>query len=215
MRDPIHILLADPHPLIRIGLRTLLTPLPQIELIGVVADGYAAQRHCQEYRPDLLLLDPALPGPPDAEIMTVIQTDCPAIRVLILTTHADDTTVRSLLTAGVAGYLLKDEAPEVLVQAIERVAQGGTWFSQTIAARMVAWTTSPPAAVHGLERPTVRELQILRGVARGWTNACIAHELGVSERTVRQHLEKLFMRLEVSNRTEAVMVAQQRGLLEP
>ena len=209
--EPGHILLADPHPLVCIGFRALLASSRQFKLLDVVTAGDTVQQHCREYQPNLLLLDPALPGPSTVEIITAVQTHCPTTRVLILTSCDDEATVRSLLAAGIAGYLLKDEAPEVLMQALERVAQGGTWFSQAIMAHLVHG--QPDGMDHtAVTELTRREQQILCLLGYGWNNARIATELQLAEQTVRNYTRQIYSKLGVHSRAEAIIWVRERGI---
>ncbi len=213
MSHPIRVLLADDHPLICVGIRAVLAATPTIELVGETTDGCMTQQMCQELQPTVLLLALDLPGPPTMEIVAFVQTHCPATQVLVLRPDRDRANAQQLLSAGVAGCVLKTDVPTMLVSAIHAVAQGGTWFSQTALIELARGQGDKPSPA-APSTPTERERQVLRGVAHGWTNARIAQELGISERTVRQHLEKLFMRLEVDNRISAVIAAQQQGWLE-
>ncbi len=213
MSTPIRVLLADDHPLICTGIRTVLASTSTIALVGVAVDGQATQQRCLELQPDILLLDLGMPGPPAPATVAFVQDHCPHTHVLVLSAHSDYANAHQMLRTGVAGYVLKDEMPAVLIQAIHAVAQGDTWFSQAIMTHLVRGQRGEQVSAI-LNTPTERERQVLSGVAQGWTNARIAHELGISERTVRQHLEKVFARLEVDNRTAAVIAAQQQGWLE-
>lgn len=130
MSTPITVLLADDHPLICIGIRTVLASAPCIALVSEVTDGHAAQRLCQELQPDVLLLDCSLPGSAAAETVTFVQTHCPATRILVLSDHSDSANVQPLLSAGVAGCVLKTEVPAMLIQAIRVVTQGGTGLAR-------------------------------------------------------------------------------------
>ena len=156
----------------------------------------------RELAPDVVLLDLHMPGPPPGATVAHLREQCPATRVLVLTAHDDDAYVRGLLAAGVAGYVLKDEVPEILLQAIRAVAQGGTWFSQAIAAKL-AHAVSRGAA--GPPRFTEREEELLRAIDQGWDNAQIAETLHLSEQTVRNYLSRLYAKLDVRSRAEAIL----------
>lgn len=207
MRPPSRGVLADPHPVTCMGLRTLLATIP-ITLVGAAADGDAAQRLCQDYHPDLLLFDPTLPGPPATEVITLLHTHCPQTQVLVLTAHNDAITVRALLAAGVAGYVLKSEPLEVIVKAIRRVVQGGTWWSPAIVEQMIHRQQEQGTGV----TLTAREQQIVALLARGWDHTRIADDLQLAVQTVRNYTHRLYTKLGVHSRAEVVVWARERGI---
>lgn len=199
---PIRVLLADDHPLVRAGLRATVVTAPDIALVGEATTGDEARRLCQDLAPDVILLDLHMPGPPPVATVAYLREHCPTTRVLILTAHDDDAYVQGLLAAGVAGYVLKDEVPETLLHAIRGVAQGGTWFSQAIAtklARAVAHRTN------GTPDFSEREQELLRALEQGWDNAHIAASLYLSEQTVRNYLSRLYAKLGVRSRADAII----------
>ena len=199
---PIRVLLADDHPLVRAGLRATVASARDIAIVGEATTGDEAQRLCRELAPDIVLLDLHMPGPPPGATAAYLREHCPTTRVLILTAHDDDAYVRGLLAAGVAGYMLKDEVPEILLQAIRAVAQGGTWFSQAIAAKL-AHAVSRSAS--DTPRFTEREEELLRAIDQGWDNAHIADMLHLSEQTVRNYLSRLYAKLDVRTRADAII----------
>ena len=205
---PIRVVLADDHPLIRAGLRASLTPEVDIALVSEATNGHDAQRLCREHRPDVLLLDLQMPGPPAAETVITVQQYCPAARVLMLTAHNEAVYVRGLVAAGVAGYVLKDEAPELLVDALRSVARGGTWFSRPVLTKLVQ-----PQAPGSPPQPSLtrRERQVLPLLAQGWDNGEIAATLNLTEQTVRNYVSRLYAKLAVSSRAQAIAWAQRHG----
>lgn len=206
MIEPCRILLADDHPLIRSGLRVRLEAEPDLAVVGEAADGAQAQQFCQELRPDVLVLDLNMPGPSSSAIVAYVREHCPELAVLVLTAFDDDAYVRAMLAAGVAGYVLKDEAPDALVDAVRSVAHGGTWFSRAV----VTTLAHPPAGADlGLSR---REWELLGLLVQGWDNARMAAELALGEQTVRNYLSRLYSKLGVQTRAAAMVWAHERGI---
>src|SRR5215216_4914736 len=183
MRNPIRVLLADDHPFVRAGLRATLETEPDVLVVGEVADGDEAQRQCQALRPDVLVLDLNMPGSPATATVASVRELSPPVRVVVLTGY-EDAYVSDLIAAGVGGYVLKDEAPEALVQAVRSVVGGGTWLSQPVVAQLVRRCAGP--APTG-PRLTEREGQLLRLIARGWDNARIGAEVNLTQHTVRNY----------------------------
>lgn len=204
MPEPIRVVLADDHPLIRSGLRARLEAEPDLAVVGEAADGEEAQQRCRSVEAEVLVLDLNMPGPPPTATMAFVQAHCPELRVLVLTAHGDDAYVRGMLAAGVAGYVLKDEAPDALVDAIRSVAHGGTWFSRSVVE--VLMQPDRPVTLGGLAL-THRERELLRLLARGWDNARISRELDLGEQTVRNYLSRLYGKLGVKTRAEAIVWA--------
>jgi len=203
----IRVLLADDHPLVRSGIRATLSSEDHIEVIGEATNGAEVQSFCHELRPDLLLLDLSMPGPSPLETISCVRQLSPETRVLVLTAYDDDAYVRSIINVGVDGYLLKDEATEALIQAVTSVAQGGTWFSRTVMQKFVE-------AKHNLEIDTdftPRELELLAGIAHGWDNRRIAQEFDLAEQTVRNYISRIYEKLGVRSRAEAVVWARKNG----
>jgi len=211
----IRVVLADDHPVVRTGIRTFLEQAADIEVLAEAEDGKAALRLAEELEPDVLLLDMELPGITGVEVTRRLQAAGSLVRVLALSAYDDEQYVFGLLDAGAAGYLLKDEALAAIVAAVRGVARGeGGWFSRQVAAKVAVWVRGERAAPPGVARLTEREVEVLRLLARGRSNARIAQELAVSERTVKFHVENLLGKLGVGNRTEAVVEGIRRGWLK-
>lgn len=214
MIAPIRVLLADDHPLIRSGISTMLSTYSDIiELVGEATNAHEAHfMTCDpDFRPDVLLLDLNMPGPSPLETIAIIREKCPNVKVIVLTGHSEDAYVRALVGFGIEGYIFKDEATEVIIQAIHTVVSGGTWFSQSVVTKLMRWKTSTSRQNAGLSL-TNRELDILQLVVRGYTDQKISQELGIADRTVRYNLQVIYTKLEVKTRIEAAVKAVQLKL---
>ena len=154
-----------------------------------------------------------MPGPPAAETVAYLCEHCSQTKIVVLTAYRNDNYVRGV-AGNIEGYVLKDEAPEVVVEAIRTVMQGGVWFSKPIVEKL-SRLASGKALLDEKSALTKRELEVLKLVAEGYTNIQIGETLSISERTVRFHMEKILAKLGVSNRTQTVAVATQRGWIEP
>jgi DNA-binding NarL/FixJ family response regulator len=203
-QERIRVLLADDHPLVRAGIRSVLTAEEDIALVGEAVDGDQVQRLCQELEPDILLLDLNMPGPSPFETVAYLRQHCPRVKVLVLTAYDDDAYVRGLTAAGVAGYLLKDEVPETVVRAIRVAVQGKSWFSQPVVEKLVRLKTEEAIL-------TDRERQILSLIAQGRNNSQIAIELDLAEQTVRNYVSRIYVKLNLDSRVQAVVWARERG----
>jgi len=211
MLEPIRVLISDDHPFIREGIRATLNMTRDIVPVGEAIDGYETQRLCQELRPDVVLLDLSMPGPSAFVTVTQLRTISPQTRVLVLSAYDDDAHIRGMLSAGVAGYVLKDEAPDVVTQAIRIAMQGGSWFSQPILDKLAQRESEAPLELTGPPL-TARELENLRLVVANKTNQEIAITLTISEKTVEKHLKNVFRKLGVTTRLEAALRARDLGL---
>ncbi len=209
----IKVLLADDHPVVRAGILGVLAESQDIEVVAETDNGQEALRLIEEIRPDIVLLDCRLPGALNGiEVAEQIRKMSNSPRVVALSAFDDHKLVNGMLQAHVAGYVLKQEALERVVETIRTVAHGGQWFSASVAAKIAHWTQDAPTEEGEL---TERERQALQLLARGYTNAQIAEAMVITERTARFHLENILTKLGVSNRTEAVVIAMQRGWIDP
>ena len=209
MSESIRVLIADDHPLIRSGLCTALQTEPDIVVAGEASDGDEVQRQCAGLQPDVLVLDLNMDGPPAVATLASVRELCPRTRVLILSAYDDDVYVRGVVLAGAVGYVLKDEAPEALVQAVRTVAQGGTWFSRSLVENLVLHAEHDQSDAPPL---TERESQIIQLIAQGWGNARIAEELCLSEQTIRNYVSRLYGKIGVQTRAEAVVWGRDHGV---
>jgi DNA-binding NarL/FixJ family response regulator len=204
----IRVLIADDHPVVRSGLAGMLGVEPDVEVVGEAADGGAAVELARSLAPDLVLMDLRMPVLDGAAATARITEELPDVRVLVLTTYETDGDILRAVEAGATGYLLKDTPREQLVAGVRAAARGEPALSPSVARRMVQQLRGGEA-----ERLTPREVEVLRGVARGLSNAAIGRELYITEATVKTHLLRVFAKLGVDDRTRAVTVAIERGLL--
>ena len=206
----IRVLLADDHVTTREGLRRLLDEDAAVEVIGVAGDGEETVRLARELRPDILLLDISMPLLNGVEVARALETALPETRIVVLTGYSDsEEYARALLRLGVKGYLSKTAAVEEVIGALRSVHAGHTHMEPAVSALLASSAEQPGPE----ERPTPRELDVLRLVAKGYGNAAIAKELFIVERTVEFHVTNLLGKLQASSRTEAVYLARQRKWL--
>jgi DNA-binding NarL/FixJ family response regulator len=212
----IRVLLADDQPLVRTGLRMILSTEPDLEVVAEAADGRAAIDACTELAPDVVLMDVRMPGVDGIEATRAVTALDDPPRVLVLTTFDLDEVVYDALRAGASGFLLKDAPEERLVTAIRVVAEGGSLFAPSVTRRLIEeFAQRAPRSSVDLSALTEREQEVLRLVARGLSNAEIAAELWVSENTVKTHVARLLMKLGVRDRVQAVVAAYESGVVRP
>jgi DNA-binding NarL/FixJ family response regulator len=214
------VLIVDDQSLVRAGFRMILESEPEIEVVGEAADGLTAVLAARETEPDVILMDVRMPNVDGLEATRrLLEGKERGPRILILTTFDLDEYVYEALRAGASGFLLKDTPPEQLVEAIRVVAGGDALLSPVVTRRVIAeFVRRPPAAARppapGLDELTARELEILRLVARGLSNAEIAAEAFVSETTVKTHVARILMKLRVRDRVQAVVYAYEHGIVQ-
>jgi DNA-binding NarL/FixJ family response regulator len=215
----IRVLVADDQQLLRAGLRMVLKPQPDLELVGEAADGEQAVALARRVKPDVAVMDIRMPGIDGIEATRRLLAHPEPPRVLVLTTFGEDEYVYEALRAGASGFLLKDAPPEELVTAIRAVARGDALLGPAVTRRVIeAFVRSrppPPATAGIVERLTARELEVLMLVARGLSNAEIAEQLVVSEATVKTHVARLLNKLDLPDRVHAVVFAYESGLVHP
>ena len=209
--SPIHVLLVDDHPVVRKGICGLLEKAGDIEIVGEASTGAEALHLSAEVQPDVLLLDMELPDIQGTLVAQQIRQLYPDVKILALSAHDDAFYVRGLLELGAAGYLMKEEAPEVIVEAVRGVGRGDKgWVSRRIAAQIADWVQVGKPVEMNL---TLREQEVLRLVVEGKTNQAIAAELGISEKTVEKYMGEIFTKLNVTSRVEAAVYAVREGLV--
>lgn len=205
--DVVRVLVADDHPVVRAGIVGLLAGEPDLEVVGEAGDGEQALALTGTVRPDVVLMDLRMPVLDGAGATERILARHPGVRVVVLTTYETDADILRAVEAGATGYLLKDTPRDDLVAAVRAAARGETVLAPSVARRLVTQVRRPD------ERLTPRELEVLAGVARGGSNAQIGAELFIAEATVKTHLLRIFAKLGVDDRTRAVTVALERGIL--
>jgi len=211
MMSPTRVLLVDDHPVVRAGIRNLLEKAPDIVVVGEADNGGDALRLAIDLSPDVMLLDMEMPGMNGNEVAQQLQASGSKVRVLALSAHDDRQYIQELLTNGASGYLVKEEVPETIIEAVRGVSRGEQgWVSRRVAAQMTSWMREEPDAKMGL---TGREIQVLTAVVAGKTNQEIGLALGISEKTVEKHLEGVFTKLRVASRVEAAVLAVREGLV--
>lgn len=210
--DTIRILIAEDHPIVREGLRTLITSEPGMELVGEAADGVEAVDQARALHPDVILMDLMMPRKSGLEAITEIKAFQPEAPILVLTSFAEEDKVFPAIRAGALGYLLKDSSPEQLLRAIRDVHRGEPSLHPTIALKMIRELDRPSDQERSESPLTVREVEVLRLVAQGLTNQEIADRLIVSEWTVRTHVRNILGKLHLANRTQATLYALREGL---
>lgn len=209
--EPIRVMLADDHVLVREGTRRLLEAEPDIEVIAEAGDGISAVEQAVASEPDVLIIDVAMPGQSGIEATRQIKQVLPKVAVLALTAYDDDQYVLALLNAGAAGFLLKDVRGQELVTAVRSVHRGEAVLQPAIAVRALRQAVSHRSPTVSMPPLSDREMEVLREAARGLPNKDIARRLNLSVRTIHTHLGNIFAKLGVGSRTEAVLLALRRG----
>ena len=208
MSGRLRLLICDDHPVVRAGLRGMLSRQPDLEVVGEAENGVAAVDLAASLHPDVVLMDLRMPVMDGVAATGRIRSELPGTRVLVLTTYESDADVLKALQAGATGYLLKDAPSEDLFSAIRAAAGGESALSLAVASRLVRRTLTSPEETLGS-----RELEVLELVARGVSNKEIAKRLWIGETTVKSHLTQVYQKLGVPDRAAAVAEAMRRGIL--
>ena len=214
------VLIVDDQALVRAGFRMILEAEEDMEVVGEAADGREAVDEARRLRPDVVLMDVRMPEVDGIEATRRLLGDAADTKVVMLTTFDMDEYVYDALRAGASGFLLKDVPPEQLVAGIRAVASGDALLAPSVTRRVIEeFVRRPPASVRTLPAKlddlTARELEVLKLIARGFSNAEIATELFVSETTVKTHVAHVLMKLDLRDRVQAVVLAYESGLIEP
>ncbi len=211
----IRILIADDHGVLRAGLRSLLNAEADLEVVGEAGDGQEALRQVAALQPEVLLLDINMPGLSGIEVLAVVRRDYPAVAVLVLTVHEDETLLQEAIRVGAAGYIIKRAVESELINAIHSVARGDLYvhpaMTRGLLKEVAGARETVPAAIKLLTR---REIEVLRLIAQGYTNRQIAETLCLSVRTVESHRANVMGKLGLSSRVELVQYAMEHNLLE-
>ena len=214
----IRVLICDDQTVVREGLAAILGTDPEIEIRGLASNGREALDLVQEAKPDVVLMDLKMPVMNGVQATQHLRRSHPEVRVLVLTTYAEDQWVLDAVRAGAAGYLLKDTRRDALIDAVKGTVEGKTYLDPAIAGKLTRQVSSGPALAPSSERFlaefTEREQEVLGLLAQGFTNPEIADRLHLARGTVRNYVSGILQKLGVSDRTQAAVVAVQRGLLE-
>jgi DNA-binding NarL/FixJ family response regulator len=206
-------MIVDDHPVVRRGLRAFLETQPGLQVVGEAGDGKEALRVVATSEPDVVLLDLHLPDGSGSELIPQIRKWNRAIKVLVLTGFAARHEVVPAIRAGADGYLLKDTDPDQLAEAIRELAEGRTVYAQEAAAALSAYVSGGDPR-ESLASLTSREREVLSGLGQGWSNARLAEELFVSEKTIKTHVSAVLRKLGLNDRTQAALFAVKSGLGE-
>jgi DNA-binding NarL/FixJ family response regulator len=213
--ETLRILVAEDHPLFRKGMISLLSSVPEFEVIGEAATGEEAVVRAAQLQPDVILMDLQMPQVNGIEATRRILQESPSVRILVVTLFEDEDSVFMALRAGARGYVLKDADEEDVVHAIRAVGKGEAIFSPAVASRVLAYfAASPPGGAPPQAFPTLteREREILNLIAQGHPNPSIARHLSLSTKTVGNYVSNIFTKLRVADRTQAIIRAREAGL---
>ncbi len=212
---PLKILVTDDHGVIRAGLRALLMNTAEIQVVGEAADGSEAIRLTETLRPDIVIMDLSMTEMGGIEATRRIKETNPDVRILILTIHEDDSLLKEALRAGASGYIIKRAVESDLINAIHVLARGDMYIHPSMTRALLRDIAPTPAPDVDIEALTPREVEVLRMLARGYTNRQIAEQLGISPRTVEGHRANISSKLGLHSRVDLVNYAEERGLLNP
>jgi len=212
--DFVRVLLVDDQTLFRSGLARLLSVQPGLEVVGEAGNGADAVRLVEELEPDVVLMDIRMPEVDGIEATRLITRARPSTRVLILTTFHTDSYVLDALRSGACGYVLKDSAVEAIASSIQAVMTSERVISGPIAQRMIGMLTGETSTRDFYDGLTARELEVLKMIASGMPNKRIAYKLRISEKTVRNHISHIYEKLDIYDRSQAVLYAVRKGLVD-
>lgn len=208
----LRLLLVDDHPMVLDGLRTLIDSLRLADVVGEASNGEEAVELARELEPDLVIMDLHMPAMNGVEATRQILSSHPDTGILVLTMLEDDDSVFAAMRAGARGYLLKGASQEDIARAVTSVARGEAIFSPGVAGRMMRFFSAPSSQAEPFPQLSDREREVLDLIARGSSNPEIARRLYISEKTVRNHVSNIFTKLQVANRSAAIVRAREAGL---
>ncbi len=213
--EKIRILVVDDESVVREGIVAILSLQSTLEVVGEAMDGIQAVKVANKTKPDVILLDMAMPNQDGLTTIPQLIEALPEVRILVLTSFAESDMVYKAIKSGAIGYMLKDARREQLIQAIHDVANGQASISPSIALKVIQEVNHPSEVLYTSSPLTPRELETLRLIARGLTNQEIAESLTVAERTVAKYVSSILEKLHLANRTQAALYAIREGLTEP
>jgi DNA-binding NarL/FixJ family response regulator len=215
--DTLRILIADDHPLVRKGMSAILASVSDFKLVGQATNGREAIDLATELRPDVILMDLQMPDVSGVVATREILAVNPDVRILVVTLFEDDDSVFLALRAGARGYVLKDADEQELIHAVRAVATGAAIFSPAVAPRVLTAFANPRSGKDDVVFPelTEREREILELIAQGYPNPRIAQRLGLSPKTVGNYVSTIFSKLQVADRSEAIVRAREAGMGQP
>ncbi|MBA3329963.1 MAG: response regulator transcription factor [Actinobacteria bacterium] len=214
MAEPIRVLVADDHAVVREGLRAFLELQDGIEVVGEAEDGREAVEEATRLRPDVILMDLVMPRLDGVGAMRALRETVPEARVIVLTSFLDDDKLLPAVRSGAAGYLLKNAHPQELARAVRAAHAGEALLDPAVAARLLD-TLAADGGEEPLDRLTPREHEVLVLIGRGFANKRIARELELSEKTIKTYVGHVLAKLGVTDRTQAAVVAVRAGLVDP
>ena len=215
MPEKIRILVADDHPVVRQGLVAMLSTQPDFEVVGEAGSGVETFQRIVSHKPDVVLLDLEMPELDGVEVLQRLQDLGQDVRVIVFTAFDTDERIVSAVQAGAQGYLLKGAPRDQIFEAIRVISEGGSLLQPVVASKLLKHMSGKAGAHEASPEPlTEREMEVLRLLAQGKTNKEIAAELIITERTVKFHVSSIMGKLGAGNRTEAVTIAAQQGLIE-
>jgi DNA-binding NarL/FixJ family response regulator len=213
MTEPIRVVIADDHPMFREGLTALFEAVPDIEVVAECASGAEAIEAAAQHQPDVVIMDLQMPGMSGTDATRQIVGTSPHIGVLVVTMFDEDESVFAAMRAGARGYLLKGAGHQDVLRGVRTVAAGQAIFGSALAKRLIGYFAGTgSASAVPFANLTQREREVLDKVAAGRSNPGIARDLGLSEKTVRNHLSNIFVKLQVADRAQALVRAREAGL---